>query len=81
MTSHIIIRTGEKSDRARLPGPLRHNNAWRHDATAMGVSALSFSASAVDAVSGSATIELNWTMTSVRSFDQDDLGGLGDPGR
>lgn len=33
-------------------------------ASEMGVSALSFSAKSVDATSGSATIGLNWTMTS-----------------
>ncbi|KOV58192.1 hypothetical protein [Streptomyces sp. MMG1121] len=33
-------------------------------ASAMGVSTLSFSAKSVDATSGSATIELSWTMTS-----------------
>ncbi|MFG2943791.1 hypothetical protein [Streptomyces adustus] len=41
------------------------NPAAAPDATsAIGVSALSFGAKSVDATSGSATIELNWTMTS-----------------
>ncbi|MCZ1000357.1 hypothetical protein O1M63_23530 [Streptomyces mirabilis] len=42
----------------------QHHAAAPGAASAMGVSALSFSAKSVDATSGSATIELNWTMIS-----------------
>ncbi|WP_416485624.1 hypothetical protein [Streptomyces sp. CL12] len=42
----------------------QHRVAAPGDAATMGVSALSFSAPSVDATSGSATIELHWTMTS-----------------
>ncbi|MEV5479017.1 hypothetical protein ACWDR2_01575 [Streptomyces sp. NPDC003631] len=42
----------------------QHHAAAPGAASAMSVSALSFSAKSVDATTGSATIELNWTMTS-----------------
>ncbi|MFD4507995.1 hypothetical protein [Streptomyces sp. NPDC058457] len=46
------------------PARAEHHATAPGTASAMGVSALSFSAKSVDATSGSATIELDWTMTS-----------------